>query len=381
MIDFDLPALLRHIRTLPLDLETFHLSAYERPLPQELQQQIFEVCPVTSDWNLWAADMSPSLLLELEAHTPCLTTLELHWRRKGSIVGYEKSPDDIISASRLLFTYLCNSSYAVHLTTLKAGVFHHDMDIYRRGRYSNHNKLAVDSLPPSLKETLTYSGIWRCRNLRVLHINLRDPTGSMKRRLQSRIVYGYISKVVPHLEVLEIFYPYYNTAEGAFISGLQPFHRIPMVLDGGFCLLGRLRQLRRLSVVSAGGKSATSCKEMDLNWMVPSGRSGDKFRVMRRLEVESWQHQQFIEEQWYQEQDQEQQRQDDSISGKDGGSLDLELRGQLRNLGLLSEVAEMISKIDTGSIVPFPSLRGLSFEHPMLRAPEKELKELFSDRT
>ncbi|OAQ36767.1 hypothetical protein K457DRAFT_120088 [Linnemannia elongata AG-77] len=371
-----LPRLFRLIKTLPIDLETFHISVHEQPLPQDIQQQVFELCPVTSEWNLWAADMTPSLLKELEAHTPSLTTLELYWRWKGGLVDNEKSPDDIIRASRLLFEFLCDSSQAVHLATLKAGIFHQDMDLYRRGRYPNQNKQAVDVLLPALQESPSCSGIWHCRNLRVLHINLRDPTASLKKRLQSRIVYGYISKVVPHLEELEIFYPYYNTPEGTFASGSRNTYRIPMVLKSGFCLLGRLRHLRRLSVVSAAGKTTVSCKEVDLCWIVPTGR-GDEFKVAKQLEIESWQQHQLAEEERFRAQDQEQQD-DGNVSGGNGGPLDTELRGQLRSLGLLSEVAETIAKIDAGSLVPFPTLTGLSFEHPMLRAPEKVLKETFS---
>ncbi|KAG9072883.1 hypothetical protein KI688_000664 [Linnemannia hyalina] len=374
-----LPTLFHRIKTLPIDLETFHISIHELPWPRGVQQQVFELYPVTSEWNLWAAHMSPSLLKELEVHTPSLTTLELYWRRKGGRVNDEKSPDEIIMASRLLFKFLCESSHAVHLMTLKAGIFHQDMDLYRRGRYSNRNKQAVDVLPPALQGSPTCSGIWRCRDLRVLHINLRDPIASLKRRQQSRIVYGYISKVVPHLEELEIFYPYYNTPEGSFVSGSQNNYRIPMVLEGGFCLLGRLRHLRRLSVISAEGKTTASCKKVDLNWMVPEGR-GDDFKEKKQLEVESWQQQQLVEEEErFRAQDQE-QKDDAHVTGDNGDPLDNELRDQFRSLGLLREVAEMITKIDAGSLVPFPSLTGLSFEHPMLQAPEKVVAMLADDK-
>ncbi|KAF9545733.1 hypothetical protein EC957_010596 [Mortierella hygrophila] len=371
-----LPTLFRCIKTLPIELETFHISVHELPWPRGIQQQVFELYPVTSEWNLWAAHMSPSLLKELEVHTPSLTTLELYWRRKGGRVNDEKSPDEIIIASRLLFGFLCDSSHAVHLTTLKAGIFHQDMDLYRRGRYSNRNKQAVDVLPPALQGSPTCSGIWRCRDLRVLHINLRDPTASLKRRRQSRIVYGYISKVVPHLEELEIFYPYYNAPEASFISGCLNTYRIPMVLEGGFCLLGRLRHLRRLSVISAEGKTTVSCGKVDLNWMVPTGR-GDDFKEKTQLEVESWQQQQLVEEEGFRAQDQEQQD-NGHVTGNNGDPFDNELRDQFRSLGLLREVAEMITKIGAGSLVPFPFLTGLSFGHPMLQAPEKVLREIFS---
>lgn len=70
--------------------------------------------------------LSSLLLKELEVHTPCLTTLELHWQRKGR--------NDIVTASRLLCEYLCNSPSAANLKSLKAGVLFQNMDVFGRGQ-------------------------------------------------------------------------------------------------------------------------------------------------------------------------------------------------------------------------------------------------------
>ncbi|KAF9144761.1 hypothetical protein BGX30_011524 [Mortierella sp. GBA39] len=362
----DLTLLCSHIKMLSLDLETFHFSTYDKTLTQDLQQQALEIYPVTAEWNLWASDMSPLLLKQLEVHTPCLTTLELHWQRKGNITEYERCRRsvEIITASRLHFVYLCNSPFAANLRSLKTGVFYLDMDVFGRGQPFD------TSFSPAPQAPSTSPGIWRCRNLRVLHINLRDPMSSMKRRVQSRIVFGYIARVAPYLEDLEIYFPY-------FIVNRAPDHiyaaKLCMQLKGRFCLLGRLRYLQRLRVYALGGGITGLCQEMDLNGIVPSGRS-DKFKELRQQEIASWQSLRLVEDQCNKAQ---QQQEDGDGSGDKDGSLDAEVRDQFRNLGLLMDVEEAINEIDGGSLVPFPSLTGLSFVYPILQGPEKALNQLF----
>jgi hypothetical protein len=352
--DLNLTLLLQHIRKLPLDLKTLHFSVYDRPLPQELQQQVFELCPISSACDLWASDMTPLLMKELETHIPCLTTLELHWQRKGSFTTFERFPIDIIKASRLLFEYLCNSPSVANLRVLKTGVLHYNMDVSGRQQFSEPDSVAPWTSP----------GVWRCRNLRILHINLRDPTSSMKRRAHSRIVFGYITRVAPQLEELEIFYPYTSVNKAPYRIYAP---NLCMQLEGGFCLLGRLRYLQRLRVYSAGGSIVGLCQEMDLNWIVPSGRD-DKFKEMRRQEVASWQSLRLGEDLLLQD--------EGDVSG-DGTSLDAELWGPFRNLGLLKDVEETVNEIDTGSLVPFPCLADLSFQNPLPQRPEKVLDNLF----
>jgi len=129
-------------------------------------------------------------------------------------------------------------------------------------------------------------------------------------------------------------------------------------------------------VYAAGQRGNTEiCHEMDLNWIVPSGRS-DKFKELRQQEIASWQSLRLVEDQC--EKLQQQELQDDRDGSADnGGSLDAEVRGQFRNLGLLMDVEETINEIDGGSLVPFPSLAGLSFSFGFLQWPEKELNRLF----
>ncbi|OAQ36765.1 hypothetical protein K457DRAFT_26988 [Linnemannia elongata AG-77] len=191
--------------------------------------------------------LSSLLLKELEVHTPCLTTLELHWQRKGRVAAYEGCRNDIVTASRLLFEYLCNSPSAANLKSLKTGVLFQNMDVFGRGQPFDA------SFSPALQTPSNSPGIWRCP---------------------------------PILEDLEIYFP-------CVIINKAPEHiyaaRLCMQLEGGFCLLSRLRSLQRLRVYAAGRRGITGlCQEMDLNWIVPSGRS-DKFKELRQKEIASWQ--------------------------------------------------------------------------------------------
>ncbi|KAK3845772.1 MAG: hypothetical protein J3R72DRAFT_501478 [Linnemannia gamsii] len=240
----DLLQLLGHIKSLPIVLETFHLSMYDKPLPRIVHEQTLDICPITSELNIWATDMSPTLFKELEASTSYLTTLELHWRRKGGPVSCEKIISDTITAQRILFEYLCHSPHAIHLRSLKTAIIHEDMDIIGRGRYFNPIGHTAGTHYRSLQEPPSSPGIWRCRNLRVLHVNLRDPYTTMTRRIHSRIVFGYISRVVPQLEELEIFDPYDNSTQGVkapsapatSTCSISPLD-IPLILDLIFSFL------------------------------------------------------------------------------------------------------------------------------------------------
>ncbi|KAK3819421.1 MAG: hypothetical protein JOS17DRAFT_820006 [Linnemannia elongata] len=359
--------LLHHVRSLPIILETFHLSTHRWSLPEILQLLTPGVAPVTSEWCLWAYDVSPSYLKALELHTPRLTTLELYWSKKGRPCGTLFLNNlDLRSAPALLFKYLCTSSHAVHIKTLKIAVFHPDMDLFGRGEYPDTSDgiASIDTVvpPPS-------PGIWRCRNLEVLRLDLLDHRSSPLRSfVHSRIVFGYISRVAPCLEELEIFLPFDRSSQGP-----HPDPKICLQLEGGLCLLGRLRQLRSLRVASLGGTITGSCKEMDLNWMTQAGQR-DKFKELRRKEVESWRRRREKEDQQEKETNLGQR-----IGARGSNSSAAEIWAQLHHLGLLKDVEEMVKEIDVESYRPLPSLEGLAFDQYSLQWPEQVVGLLFPD--
>ncbi|KAF9337311.1 hypothetical protein BGZ91_009533 [Linnemannia elongata] len=363
----DLTQLLQHVRSLPIILETFHLSTHRWSLPEHLQKLTPDVAPVTSEWCLWAYDVSPSYLKALELHTPRLTTLELYWAKKGRPSGtLFQNNLDLRSAPALLFKYLCTSSHAVHIRTLKIAVFHPDMDLFERGEYPDTND-SIASIDAMVSPSSP--GIWRCRNLQVLRLDLLDHESSPLRSfVHSRIVFGYISRVAPCLEELEIYLPFDSVSQGQ-----HPDPKICLQLEGGFCLLGRLRRLRSLRVGSLGGIITGSCKEMDLNWMTQAGQRG-KFRELRRKEVERWRRRREKEDQQEKEKNRGQR-----VGVRGSNASEAEVWAQLHHLGLLKDVEEMVKEIDAGSYRPLPSLEGLAFDRYSLQWPEKVLRLLFPE--
>ncbi|KAF9332646.1 hypothetical protein BGZ91_011623 [Linnemannia elongata] len=53
---------------------------------------------------------------------------------EGPFAAYEGCRNDIVTASRLLFEYLCNSPSAANLKSLKTGVLFQNMDVFGRGQ-------------------------------------------------------------------------------------------------------------------------------------------------------------------------------------------------------------------------------------------------------
>ncbi|KAF9917871.1 hypothetical protein FBU30_000473, partial [Linnemannia zychae] len=184
---------------------------------------------------------------------------------------------------------------------------------------------------------------------------------------QIRILFGYIARVVPDLEELEICLPYLS-----HIDYQDPKHYLR--LGGGLCLLGRLKSLQRLRVFEVDGSISSISRrvqELDLNCMVPSGRC-KKFKELRQAEIMSW------KDRWAEEDRSSQVSR--NISRYDDIHIDFEIRKQLGDLRLLEDVIETINEIDGGHLLPFPSLFGLSFYYPTLKWPEEMLEELFPKR-
>ena len=197
-------------------------------------------------------------------------------------------------AHALVHQYLCDSPYLAHLTTLKTVIRLKELDLFGRGGFINlgraHDAIESDKgkcFPISSSGSTIPPRIWRCRGLRTLHVivHLPDPF----QPVFSRILFGYIARVCPVVEDLQIYVPrtchYMNM--GHRLSGLhppEPFLR----LDGGFCLLGRLECLQRLRVFRDLGDRTLSCEDWELDWIVTSrnGGKGKKMAQSRRKRQE-----------------------------------------------------------------------------------------------
>lgn len=351
---YDWVRILEHIKALRITLEDVYFFEHGQQSHRDIMPRLGEICPTIWDWTLWAPDVTPSFLQELTLRTSFVTTLELFWIPRDSDYAALCCSDELEHAPRLIHIYLCTSSQLVHLKSLKTVIRPEFTDLFNR-RDLHGNPL---DLPTALAPAL-----WACRDLETLHVELHD-------RYCSRIFFGYVSRVLPQFQELFVRIPQVCKPY-EYSSFVYPVMHVN--LQGGLCLLSRLKHLRRLRVASASHqfKVTDGCSKMDLNWMLPSGRK-NKFKRQRRDEMKTWRMRRDEEDQ--REIMPSPQQQLPRIE-KDSDS---ENWSQLRNLGLLLDVEEVVNEIDAGGFVPLPSLERLSFtlNIPEMKHPEEELKNI-----
>ncbi|KAH7059869.1 hypothetical protein BKA57DRAFT_445887 [Linnemannia elongata] len=350
--------LLEHIKALHITLEDVYFFEYGQESHLDIMPRLGEICPTIWDWTLWAPEVTPSFLQELTLRTSFVTTLELFWKPRDSDYAALCCSDELEHAPRLIHNYLCTSSQLVHLKSLKTVIRPEFMDLFNRRDFHGNPSDLPSTLAPAL---------WACRGLETLHVELHD-------RFCSRIFFGYVSRVLPQLQELFVRIPQVckPNEDTSFIYPVMHVN-----LQGGLCLLSRLKHLRRLRVASASHqfKVTDGCSKMDLNWMLPSKRK-DKFKKQRREELKTWR----------MRRDEEDQREAMPLPQQQLPRIeketDAEIWSQLRYLGLLLDVEEVVKEIDDGDIEPLPSLERLSFSlnTPEMNHPEVELKTVFRNR-
>ncbi|KAF9144763.1 hypothetical protein BGX30_011526 [Mortierella sp. GBA39] len=398
---YDWLRFIRHLQSLPISLDTIHISTHNQQTPPEILQAVSEIYTSSSslsEWNLWALDTSPSLLkdLELRSSNTSLTTLELLSKAQRS--GTSCFLSELKSAPLFLHQILTTSDKLMHLRTLKTIVRLEDWDIHRRGGYfllddpsvtlNNNNKSGkstriygndnIDMYAATAAATLYTSEptrpkpiVWRCRGLQTLHVEVHAPNKFMSIvPVQSRIIFGYISRVFPMLEELRVRTPHF--CQSRKIAHDLDCPKIRLELEGGLCLLGRLKHLQRLDVRPGNHASwiLDNVREVDLDWMIPSGHTF-RSRWARQKEVKQWQ----------QRRDEEKKIEVGRVPQKKAigdVSAATEVQGQLRNLGLLKDVKEMVKEMEPMSVPPLQSLEGLSLRHSYFVWPENEIKYVLS---
>ncbi|KAF8942935.1 hypothetical protein BGZ47_005974 [Haplosporangium gracile] len=373
--------LLRHLKTLPYKLESTHFSSSIQATRADEMEIMLAMHPMPSEWSLWGLDVEPSLLQSLESSVNSVTKLELHWSHQAQSYGDGCHRQDLQSAPKLLHKYLCNSPHLVHLRVVKSVFLIEDMDLFGRRTFGDLSALnsnvcnstnpAPVSDPTGASETLQ---IWQCRNLRTLQfeINAHLDIMPMADPVQSRILFGYISRVCPNLEDLYISCPSVCVQSDNRRSYTP---RLSLELDGGICLLARLQSLRRLRIEDYYLCQGPSCEVYELNWIVPSGR--DSWSRMKRQEVMS---------EWGSKESEETRLETER---KRNGGLkrltpaskakeDVRLAKDLKNLGLIVDVRNMVKEMDShDKLVCLPELERMSFEYPIDHRPRIELRRLF----
>ncbi|KAG0275009.1 hypothetical protein BGZ95_009266 [Linnemannia exigua] len=350
--EYDWTRMIKYLKALGITLNTVHFSDTGRPAPLDLEQQLREICPTTSNWILWASDMTPSSLKMLARRTSFVTSLELCWKPQQNRVC---CTGDLFDAPRLLHDLLCTSPQLIHLKTLKAPLRPQYMDLYdgQDDRFS-FNSEGQSTLPP----------IWACRGLETLHIELHG-------KFDPRVLFGYISRVLPDIQELYIIRPDHCETSNAMLLHTSSL----LWLKGGFCLLSRLRCLERLCVVSEGRDmwAGDDCRRMELSWILDSSSAEDKAQRQRSMEQGEKKGTPVLVDEQY-------RKSRTRLPPTDAEPSDAAIWHQLRHLGLFQDVEEMVKEMDSKGYKPLPSLEKLSLGGSYLRRPEEELNALFPPR-
>ncbi|KAF9545734.1 hypothetical protein EC957_010597 [Mortierella hygrophila] len=389
---YDWTRLLDHLLSLPISLDAIHLSSLTEPLSDDISHRILDTCTsALSEWNLLAHDISTQLLKDMEIYTDRLTTLEVYSQPPACrrSIRDHCCQYDLKNAPAVLHVFLTspeNENTLLHLRTLKTIARLEDFDIHHREGYILPENPQRRIRPP---ETCAPAGpprIWRCQGLRTLHVEIHGLGDyHLKNPAHSRIIFGYISRVFPLLEELQVQMPRECIVQRK-IRNYSP--KLCLQLEGGLCLLSRLRYLERLRVIwnrtSSSSSSGINFEESDMNWMVHSGRKRKCVERRReKVKARSWQCQRIREDvsetrRLRREQRQRKGEEEIAISSDGNGDVvppNTEVLRLLRNLGLLSDVEEMIKEIDeSNSFIPLPSLEGLSLGLHHFAQPESEIK-------
>ncbi|KAF9132506.1 hypothetical protein BGW39_011941 [Mortierella sp. 14UC] len=380
-IQYDRKGFCALLRTLPLKLESFLFSFLSRSLQSDdgTDDIVTELCPGLHEWCLWAPDTTPALLKSLESLPNVITNLELCWNYLEEVGAHPCTQDYEIQVPRLLHQYLCNSPNLLCLKSLQAAYPIRGMDLHRRVGFSWLTLNTGFNWTASDDYKRLRPGIWACRKLKKIELVVHDHEGSrISTPVSSRIVFGYLSRVCPELEFVDIRVP--RVCRKDLDSPLyQPvlFKR----LDGGLCFLSRLKKLQYLKICTEAWVADYECKDVDLNWLLPGGRDLQE-KQRRKEEMDGWQD-------WLEE---ERQLELERLAfGADEAPLlksedpsipfDTKIYDQLKDLGLISEVKAMVEEMDKDNASEYlTEFKELSFGLQLGQTPEATLNRVFPDR-
>ncbi|KAF9208691.1 hypothetical protein BGZ59_010491 [Podila verticillata] len=219
------------VRSLELGLTVFHLSTndmYGTLAEPSFTELYKDLAPTLTTFSMSTGDMTMPLITSLGLATirNVITTLEL--------VRMAYNPE----LSNVLCEFLCSAPSLRHLKASRVMYYTQLMDL---------NSCDGPDGPEGPEDRLT-PRVWACRGLQTLHLGFSKRRGyGTKMDIQSRIVFGYISRVCPRLRDVEIY----------VVRGT-------LAQEGGLCLLTRLTRLERLLVEVEGYSEVGG--EYDLDW-------------------------------------------------------------------------------------------------------------------
>ncbi|OAQ36855.1 hypothetical protein K457DRAFT_886258 [Linnemannia elongata AG-77] len=351
-----------HLKTLSLPLKRFHHSIERPNTPdEEYQKEVLAVCPQAQEHTVLAYHFTPWMVKTLMDWPVYLTTLDILHSRPLGCARYgwlsEYTNHESIYTAWHWHYLLCECPKLRYLKTLKMPYMPDYMDIHRRGpMYSSEGS---SPLKP---------GIWICRELETLNMELHVHEHAKARgTAYTRVVYGYLSRICPRLHDLRITFTAYCQLNGRG----ENWRLHPYVLEGGLCLLSKLRYLEQIRV----DYSSVECEIAELNWLCRSGRS-EEHRYRRRQLVDGWTWRLEQEAELDTERMKNRTVEDEDVLGVEGDYDDL--MSSIRHLGLLQDVKELLLEMDRGDFECLPELQVVACGNHLPRRPEREMGSLFS---
>ncbi|KAF9155228.1 hypothetical protein BG015_010624 [Linnemannia schmuckeri] len=360
-LEYNWPKLSKRLRDLQLPLKVFHFSVSDRPMTHDEFKEMLLICRGSTEWTIPSADVTLAMIVNIKMFQNVLTSLELFVTDRPTIV-----------LQRALHHYLCDSPHLLHLRAPRAAFLVEHLDIYYRGKFAYTKQEDRRNLSQPAVWGHIRPGVWACRKLLTLHMEFHSHEQPLlSSAVTTRILFGYIARVLPRLRELFV-----DTAEH-YLRGDMSFQvKLNLQLEGGLCLLAKLKGLERLRIGSY--ERQLQCSLSDLNWMVPSGQS-KKYKEKRQTtldRLDGW----LNEEQWLELTAARAVFDDEEDLSTSWVRVEPALKLELHHLGMFLDVKRMVSEM--ASIKNFQCWSkmhrlSLFYLYDIGRSPEMELERMF----
>ncbi|KAF8932674.1 hypothetical protein BGZ47_011248 [Haplosporangium gracile] len=260
----------------PFRFFAFHFSVCDKfQTLDDFYHKMIDICPEATERSMRPYDTVLQILQELEPLSNVITTLELSRLYCTVTTKRAASPTSVSSITRTSTSQL--EGMDIHRCSLFG-----DLNHWSKYRFINTAVTNKGAITP---------GIWACRALEILHINFhRHEEYGLRSPVYSRIIFGYISIVCPNLTDLQLTASSERRKRNnAYIKNTSQayFTHFCMRLEGGFCLLSRLKYLTTLHLDTYSISRKSGCWPVDLNWLVAEGNKPQS-REKRHQVVVKW---------------------------------------------------------------------------------------------
>ncbi|KAF9291041.1 hypothetical protein BGZ68_005291 [Mortierella alpina] len=233
---------LRQLNLLCPGLKSLHISLrngpvqVSEPLVAELPSLLTEIDSIGVDQRSLYSQSVHSSLLSAHWNENQMTSLEILKDKNTSIIRTE----NMIKIGDLLHGFLCEATGLQHLRGHGGYITFYNLRITSQG--------IMTWYPTRQAWARSKQRIWACRGLKTLEVEfVAGGANYLDDREHSRLVFGYISRVCPNLQNLSIKN-----------NGMK------LDLEGGLCLLSRLKSLRKLYLKPSW---QAPLSKSDLDWI------------------------------------------------------------------------------------------------------------------